>query len=265
MKRIVSSIFVVCLIFSLCLTAYAAEIKSSVVDECALLSDAECVTLANKLDAIRAKYNVDIAFVSTERLVNPAGAEASADDYFDYQGYGFGENRDGILFYICMETRGYHFSTSGSCIRAFTDSGISYLKGKVEPLLKASDYAGATDAFATTCEELLEMAANGEPYDKKDIKTVILLYVAAVGGAVILAFALTSKKEKEMKTAVRSRTADNYMKPGSMNIGVSQDIFLYSNVNRFAKPKETSSSSGSGSSTHTSSSGRTHGGGGGSF
>ena len=47
----------------------------------------------------------------------------------------------------------------------------------------------------------------------------------------------------------------------SLNITNSNEMFIFSRINRTAKPKEKNS----GSSTHQSSSGTTHGGGGGKF
>ena len=47
----------------------------------------------------------------------------------------------------------------------------------------------------------------------------------------------------------------------SYHLRTNQDLFLYSNISKRPKPKESSS----GSSTHRSSSGRSHGGRGGSF
>ena len=61
-----------------------------------------------------------------------------------------------------------------------------------------------------------------------------------------------------MKTAVENDYASNYVKPGSLKINASRDLFLYSRITKTEKTK-------SGSETHTSSSGRTHGGRGGSF
>lgn len=69
---------------------------------------------------------------------------------------------------------------------------------------------------------------------------------------------LMHKKLCAMKTAVKEDYAGNYMKPNSMNLDFSRDIFLYSTV---TKTEKTKSDSGS----HTSSSGRSHGGRGGSF
>ena len=51
------------------------------------------------------------------------------------------------------------------------------------------------------------------------------------------------------------------MKPGSFQLQMCQDVFLYSNVDQRMKPDDDSSGGGS----HISSSGRSHGGGGGSY
>ena len=65
----------------------------------------------------------------------------------------------------------------------------------------------------------------------------------------ILAYFMMHKKLCAMKTAVKEDYAGNYMKPNSMNLDFSRDIFLYSTVTKTEKPKSDSGS-------HTSSSGR---------
>jgi len=69
---------------------------------------------------------------------------------------------------------------------------------------------------------------------------------------------MIQKKRKKMRTSFDTDYAANYIKPGSMRIDASRDLFLYSRVIKTERPKESSG-------THTSSSGRTHGGRGGSF
>ena len=74
----------------------------------------------------------------------------------------------------------------------------------------------------------------------------------------------TVGKMKAKLTTVRAQAAANsYIKPGTLNINDSREMFLYRSVTRTQKPKNNSSSGGS--STHTSSSDTTHGGGGGKF
>ena len=66
-----------------------------------------------------------------------------------------------------------------------------------------------------------------------------------------------------MKTVRMKPDAADYMVNGSLQITRSNDVFLYHQVTKTAKPKD--DDSGGGSSVHTSSSGETHGGSGGSF
>ena len=75
----------------------------------------------------------------------------------------------------------------------------------------------------------------------------------------IIAFISTLVMKHKLKSVFSKTEAHEYIKDGSMNITRARDIFLYRNIRRTAKPKNTSSS------THTSSSGRSHGGGGGKF
>ena len=98
------------------------------------------------------------------------------------------------------------------------------------------------------------------PYNEKNLSTKYIVGVVLVCllTPLLLGFIMMKKKLKKMKTAVENDYAANYIKPGSMRIDTSRDLFLYSRITKTERPK---SSSG----THTSSSGRTHGGRGGSF
>ena len=78
-----------------------------------------------------------------------------------------------------------------------------------------------------------------------------------------VAFVITAMMKSQLKSVRFQSEAANYVKKDSMKVTQSKDLFLYRNVDRREKPKESSSSGGS--STHTSSSGTTHGGGGGKF
>ena len=187
-------------------------------------------------------------------------AEESADDIYDYNGYGAGENDDGILLYICSDTREYHFTTHGEGLKYFNSNGLKYLESKVVPYLSEDDYYEAFEIFIETTDELLQMAKDGKPYNEKQYSTKYLIgvIIAALLIPLLVAWILMKKKLKKMKTAVENDYAANYVKPGSMRIDTSRDLFLYSRITKTERPK-------SGSGTHTSSSGRTHGGRGGSF
>lgn len=249
---------IIMLILLLCTVLFplsvSAEHPPELVDVPNMLSESEYIELSEKLAALRDTYGVDVAFIISDEMITD-DAQTEADDIYDSYEYGVGENYDGILYFVCETTHEYAFSTCGRAIKIFNDDGLEYIDEAMLPYLKQGDYYQAVSTYAEKCEELMEMAANGEPYKKK----INILYVIA--GIILIplavAFGFMTRKLSKMNTAVMQPGAANYMKPGSMNMNFSRDIFLYSTVSKREKPKE--------SSTHTSSSGRTHGGRSGSF
>lgn len=269
-KKILIALFA--LILSLCAAVPAladgavgfAEDRDRVVDDAALLSDSEKTALMEKLGEIRVRQKMDIVIV-TAKTLNGATPAEYADDTYDYNGYGYGNNRDGLLLLIGMENRDWYISTTGYGITAFTDAGIQYIGSKIKEPLSDGDYADAFNTFAELCDDFITRARNGSPYDSGNMPKEPMKWgwipVAIIAGF-ILSFITVGRMKNKLKTVRFQPAASSYMKAGSMNITESRDMYLYNTVTRTAKPKASDSG---GSSTHTSSSGSTHGGGGGSF
>ena len=259
MKRIFSYVILVLLLMFMFLPAYAAFDNPSIVDGAGYLMQSELSELSEKLNSVRDKYDFEVA-IYTECDMTSHSAEASADDIYDYQGYGAGEGDDGIMLYICSETNEYHFTTHGKGLEYFNSNGLAYLESKVVPYLSENDYYEAFEEYIETTDELLKMAKDGKPYNEKQysMKYLFGVIIVCLIAPLLIAFLMMRKKLKKMKTAVENDYAANYIKPGSMRIDTSRDLFLYSRITKTEKPK-------SNSGTHTSSSGRTHGGRGGSF
>ena len=259
MKRIFLCLLLFLLVISLVLPVYADFQNPSIVDDAEYLMQSELSYLSKELDKVREKYSFEVA-IYTESDMTSDIAQASADDIYDYNGYGVGENDDGIMLYICRDTREYHFTTHGKGLEYFNSNGLKHLESKVVPYLSEDDYYKAFEAYIETIDELLQMAKDGKPYNEKQYSTKYLIgvIIAALLIPLLVAYLMMNKKLKKMKTAEENDYAENYIKPGSMKLSVSRDLFLYSRITKTERPK---SSSG----THTSSSGRTHGGRGGSF
>lgn len=259
MKKTILAILTALIFTTSTVSVFAIFNNFTVVDKAGYLTENQLAEISKQLDDVRQKYNFDVA-VYTEAVMSGADPESTADDLYDYTVYGYGDNSDGIMLYIAADKRTYHLTTHGSGEEIFNNNGLEYLESKIVPSLQEDDYYTAMKLYGKHCEELLEMAAQGNPYNKKNLSTGYICVV--VGGALLiplfLAHLMTKKKLKQMKTAVENNYAANYMKPGSMNLSISRDIFLYSTVTKTEKEK---SSSGS----HTSSSGEQHGGSGGSF
>ena len=259
MKKLLSCVLLTLLLLTLFLPVYASFENPSIVDEAGYLMQSELASLTEKLDKVREKYDFEVA-IYTQSDMTSSTAEESADDIYDYQGYGAGENDDGIMLYICSDTREYHFTTHGKGREYFNKNGLAYLESKVVPHLSGNDYYEAFEEYIETTDELLQMAKDGKPYNEKQysMKYLFGVIIVCLIAPLLIAFWMMKRKLKKMKTAVENDYAANYIKPGSMRIDTSRDLFLYSRITKTERPK---SSSG----THTSSSGRTHGGRGGSF
>jgi uncharacterized protein len=265
MKRKVCLLLAVLMIlFSVTSVFAASSHPSRVVDNAGLLTSSEEVWLAETLDEISVENDFDIAVVTVMSLEGKT-VSAFADDYYDYNGYGLGTDRDGILLLICIGTRDYYMTTSGFGIRAFTDYGINYIGDAIIDQLSDGEYYDAFDKFASLCENFVQEAKNNEPYDYdneyKEVFDVLFTLLISVAVGFVFALIVLGIMKSKHKTVRRQPAAQNYVKQDSFNLTVSNDIYLYRRVSRTPKPKSNSS----GSSTHRSSSGRSHGGGGGRF
>ena len=291
MKRVLSVLLILLLLPSLALlcaaetplTVVGAEdVKSYVIDFGELLSDEEEARLDEKAAEISGRQGMDLVILTVDDL-DGKSAMAYADDYFDYNGYGQGTERSGLLLLLSMADRDWWISTRGSAIQAFTDDGIQYVFDKAKSDISTGYYAEGFDRFLDTADTMMS-AYNGtlseealdefqtdfnqfagynqEPVRQKPgiVKTTVIALIAGF----VLAFIPSSFLRSELKSVRSNYSASNYRRPDSMHLDRNRDIYLYANTT--SRVIETQrSSGGGGSSTHISSSGATHGGGGGKF
>jgi len=234
--------------------------KSRVVDSAGLLSAAETASLQNLADTISVTYNFDLVIV-TEKDIGNANPRDYADDFFDYNGYGLGQDRDGCLFLVVMGTRDYWFSTSGRGIKIFNNAAADKMEKDTVGFLSNGEYYNAFAAFANNWEEFLGLDAKGMSYNvfhEYNLIMVVVAWLVSLG----IGFLVVGIWKKSMNTALPQTQAAAYVKPGSLSFAVQQDKFLYSHVTKTARASNSGSSGGG---VHTGSSGMSHGGRGGKF
>ena len=117
------------------------------VDGADLLTDSQEEALLKTLDEISERQKCDVVIVTEENLQTNT-AQDDADDFFDYNGYGYGKNRDGILLLISIGDRDWSISTRGFAIKAFTDKGQKYLVEQFKDDLSAGNYNEAFTIYA---------------------------------------------------------------------------------------------------------------------
>ena len=238
-------------------------------DEAGLLNEDEADSLLTQLNEISERQNCDVIVVTVASLDGKT-AESYADDYFDFNDYGLGQDRDGILLLLSMEDRDWAISTHGFAITAFTDAGQSYMTDHFLSYISDGEYAQGFQKYAELCDQFLTQAKEGEPYDTDNLPkgsvAFVWLPIDIVIGCIIAFFRAQGKK-KRLKTVRKKVSARDYIVQGSLKARTNREILLNSVVSSrdISSSDNGSSDSGGGSSTHTSSSGETHGGSSGKF
>lgn len=267
MKRLLSLMLVFIICIACCALLSFAQ-KQFVVDDANLLTSIEKIELQSYLEAKSQQTNMDIVFLSVygnyDNYVDskPDSLMAFADDYFDYNGYGIGENYDGVLLVIDKQAREYYVSTSGYGIYVYGDKTLNRLFDELDYYLADADYYGAVKCFADFTYDEYQDAVNGVADDADDSDFPFWIFIIAIIVGVIFGFC----KVGSMKSGMHLKPAKDAELYAQDNVSLTKatELFMYSHV---TKTRRQSSSSGSGSgsrggSTHISSSGRSHGGGG---
>jgi len=250
------------IIFLMILVFFSAPAfaRDRIVDNAGLLSSGEKAQLSKLMDAIAAAYNFDLVIV-TEKDIGSKSPMDYADDFFDYNGYGLGEDRDGCLFLQVTRGRDYWFSTSGRGMKLLDGNSTAFNKLEADVLrhLKTDQYFSAYEAFINNMEKFLSLEARGRSYNLFYEMNLIFTVVAWVI-AFIIGLLIVSGWKRKMDTAFLQTHASAYIVPGSLVFKEQKDRFLFSRVTKIRR--QTQSSSGG---SHSSSSGRSHGGRGGKY
>ena len=218
-----------------------------VVDNADVLTDAEEADFTAKLEALGAKYELEVAILTVDTYEGKDG-QAYADDFYDYNGYGYGENDDGLMIVfntgIGDGTRNITLTTHGTAIEYITDLERDVIFEMMIPALTNGNYVQAFEYFVTEADSAI------------DPSTPVYYIPLSILIGFALAFIVMKIQASKLKTVRNQVDAASYV--GNVNLTYQSDNFIYKSV---SKVKRSSSSSSGGSSTHTSSSGRTHGGG----
>ena len=240
MKKIFSMILVLVLVLSMAVSVSAAT-NQFVYDDAGLLTEEEWGTLSSSLAQLSDTYNAQLVVVTI-----PSAEGNDPDEiveyFYDNMGFGYGEGLDGVLLLVCMDPREYRILSNGYCGAAIDPADIDAIGSVIVDDLSEGNYADAFDTFAEKCEYYLDGHLNGFPFNF-GMNLMIALLVGVLAGVI------TAKSLKgQLKTVRQKNEAKNYIKSGSLSLHTQNDVFLYRDIQRTAKPRETSNRSSGGSS-----------------
>ena len=287
MKRKLLSVILIPILVLVFAFSVQAEDKAFVIDNAHLLSEDEQIQLNDYAKELSESVEMDLVILTVDSLEGKT-AEEYADDYFDYNGYGQGPDNSGVLFLIDMGSRTWAISTTGQAIGIFSDKAQENLMNGVRPFLSDGEFSDAFAVFLNGCCDQIIGAGGGFINEAEFPEGEIGIFDDEISGqsdvihigssshendgfvfgrvvisilfGFLIACLIVAAWKKKLQNVEFKSGASDYLSPGSFNLTVQKDIYLYRNVVRTPKPKENS-----GSSTHMGSSGTSHGGSSGHF
>lgn len=256
------------LIFSFFLFILVSFGKAAVpiYDYLNLLTTDEITHLNNQIATIGDTYQADVGIVITDHLNNKSPQDY-ADDFYDTNNYGYGDDYTGLLLLIDMGSRKIYISTSGRCIFAFSDTRISQMVSHIASELQNANYDGACTVFLDDVENTLIKASSSPTTPHASTKPKISLGMV-IGICLLIPLLIATLFYVLIKKSYLSPAhsqAPTLPQESSVHYTAKKDNFISTHTTRVRIQNNPPSGGGGGSSTHTSSSGRSHGGGGGSF
>ena len=148
-RKLIFLVLILCLLLCLPGTALAGR-GTLLYDYEGLLSGDEADYIAAALEDVSREYGMTIAILTVDSL-DGKSAEEYADDFYDDNGLGEGEDCDGLLLLVSMTERKWHISTTGYAIYAFPDYYLDSIGEDITPFLADGDCYSAFDAFIRDC------------------------------------------------------------------------------------------------------------------
>jgi len=173
-KRIFGICTVLLLCAALCLPALAAtypagidESLPHVMNNARLLQSVPVEALDARARELGEQYQMDIVIVTRRGLGGKTPMEY-ADDFFDYEGYGWREEASddiktgsGILLLLDMAERDIWISTKGRGMTVFHSGRVNRIIEAVTPELGSGQYRAAFSRFLDEAEKYLEAYTAG--------------------------------------------------------------------------------------------------------
>ncbi|MDO4845160.1 MAG: TPM domain-containing protein [Oscillospiraceae bacterium] len=231
-----------------------------VVDNADIFTDEEEDALAAKLAELRDKHSADfVLFTDTSSHSLTRGIYSA--DFYVFNGYGVGDDYNGMILYICMEpgNRGWWEAGTGACERLFTEENVNALDDRLEPYMLDGEYAEGVMNFFSNLDGLF---TNG----RMPISSGSMLLRVLIAGVISLIVILIVRGavRKKMIVVRQGAEADEYLARDTFKLRSSHDYFLRTVTTR-EKIERSSGGGSSYSGGYSSSSGRSFSGGGRSF
>lgn len=242
-KKIVSIVFAIILVFGLSVCAYAEE-QRFVFDEASILTYDEIEELNGKAKEITENYDCEVYVITFPSLDGYEAWELNELLYAELKEvYGASENV--IILMLAMEERQYDILAHGYGNTVFTDYGKDVMAERFLDDFANDDWYWGFYDYMSTCDEFLIMAVNGEPFDigsESESGANFFGVIIAIVFSCLIAFVVCMILRAQMKTARIATEAHDYAK--QLNLTNQYDRFSHKDIRRIYNPPQENNGGG---------------------
>lgn len=265
--------FLTVIFISLPLVGMGASNDLRVFDQAGLLSLTEQKNLEGRINKLQQETGLDIIIVTTANTSGKS-SRAYADNFYDRNSFGVGQDKSGILLLIDMKNRQVYISTAGKAIDYFTDKRIDQATGIIGPeLTKKNYYQGSLRFLEQVDKNVRAGVPTGqyrkaeEPKEPKKKEITLIESIIAFLGAIGFGFVEKSRIKSNYKRGDAAIASEH---PLFKNFTLHQErdeLVSENTTYTIVEPvcSNDDDDRDDRSTTHTSESGETHGGGGRGF
>ena len=180
MKNKILFVLTLIIVFTASSLAYVSAANNArIVDNADLLTDSQETELLSYIDKVSESKNFDLVFVTVDSLGNKTALEY-ANDFFEYNGYGFGSEYDGALFLVSMEDSDWAISTCGEGDRIFDDAVLDSIEYNCDDYLSTGDYYDVCFEFISISEEAIHDYNTFPLFSRLGISLIIGFVIAFI-------------------------------------------------------------------------------------
>ena len=217
---------------------FHAENAPLIADDADLFTSEEEAALEAQIRSIRETVGHDLVLY-TDVTSYGLPRNVCAADFYQFNGYGFGDNYSGSVLFICMEegNRGWYTAVRGESQNILTYEELNRVDDRLEPYMKSGEYFKGVTGYLSDIQTVYQTGHAPRPFP---VEKLLISLAAGLAAAAITLAVLRSK----MKVVHEAVYATNYLVDGSFHLRKSYDIFLFRNVSRVKREKRSGGSSG---------------------
>ena len=250
-KKLLGLCTVLCLFLALVFPVFAAEqeqpfdaqkipYSTMMSDGAGLLTPVEAEKLNARAWQLTREYRCAVYMVTVPSL-GGMGVEEAADYLLQEYHLGYGSDQSCVLLLLSTEYRDYDIMAYGYGNTAFTDYGKEKMAERFLDEFGADDWYGGFTEYLDCCEEYLELARKGKPFDVGSDRSPFVGLAIGILVPLLVAFTVCSIFKAQMKTAKMQQAAQEYIDGQGLVLTVQNDRFLHTTRSkRYIEPAKSS-------------------------